>query len=246
MVIDYKRPGARECIEGSSGFPLVAISRPLMRCFSSLAPKCSASRSVRLYTDLARFIPAVMKPLRSRSQRARRGRSADWKPLSIILLIVTIPTLGTIILVLFSSRPTLSDRTFSSFGDREGVNVVDWPKLYRLSQSSPEPDWLSLDFARSAVRVPGYMLPFQQSPDHEGKVGEFLLVPDPGNWLHPPHLDPGEVVFVRMSGGLRTPLLNREPVWVEGRLSPHFVNKGSLERAFELIASSVWEIKDGK
>jgi hypothetical protein len=188
--------------------------------------------------------PAPMKTLRSRSQPPKLPRSKDWKPLSIIFLIVGVPMIGGITLVSLSSRPSLSDRTFSGLAEREDVMIVNWPKLYSFGDRTAESDKMLQNLAGSAVRVPGYMLAFQQGPDPEGKVGEFLLVPDPGNWLHPPHLDPGEVVFVRMAGGLRAPLLNRVPVWVEGRLSPHFVNKGSLERAFELVASSVWEIKD--
>jgi RecA-family ATPase len=60
------------------------------------------------------------------------------------------------------------------------------------------------------------------SGERQGKTGgveRFLLIPDPGNWLHPPHLEPGEVIHVSLEGARTTTLLTRTAVIVRGVLS---------------------------
>jgi hypothetical protein len=50
-------------------------------------------------------------------------------------------------------------------------------------------------------------------------VAHFLLVPDPGDWLNPPHLHAGEAIDVRLKEGDTTLLVERTAVVVCGRLS---------------------------
>ena len=90
------------------------------------------------------------------------------------------------------------------------------------------------------------MLSYRQPPDREGKVSQFLLVPDPGTWIHPSHLEPGEVVLVRTLSGARVPLMDRKPVWVEGQLAASTVTRDNLEGALELTAQSVSEFAQRK
>ena len=94
----------------------------------------------------------------------------------------------------------------------------------------------------SRVRVPGYMITFEEIPDKNSEVTQFLLVPDPGNWLHPPHLDPGDVVFVRLEGGSKTRFLERRPAWAIGKLSLSPFRRGAIEAAYTMWASDVQEL----
>ena len=152
----------------------------------------------------------------------------------------------TIALVATSTQPSFGNRSFPQTTNQGNILVLDWPKLYTLAKYSlgVNPELRALSGA--SVRVPGYMLAFVEKPDRDGKVNEFLLVPDVGNWLHPPHLDPGEVVLVRTHSGANARLLDRRAIWVEGKLSPSPVNRGSVEGAFELTAQSVWEMTQVK
>ena len=178
----------------------------------------------------------------NRKLRSTQHRSSDWKTFLLPVLISGAITLTTIALVATSTQPSFENRSFPQTTDRGNPLVLDWPKLYSLSKhsSGDNPELRALSSA--SVRVPGYMLSFVEKPNRDGKVNEFLLVPDVGNWLHPPHLDPGEVVLVRTKNGANARLLDRRPIWVEGKLSPAPVNRGSIEGAFELTAQSFWEM----
>lgn len=83
------------------------------------------------------------------------------------------------------------------------------------------------------------MEPFDSGAD---RVSRFLLVPDPGNWLHPPHLDRDMVVMVQMSAGQTAALYDRRPVWVRGRISLSPLRTDSIDALFRLNASAVWGI----
>ena len=88
------------------------------------------------------------------------------------------------------------------------------------------------------------MIQFDEPLDRNRHLREFLLVPNPGNWLHPPHLDDGDVVVVKMRGAVRTPLLARKAVWAQGKLSLTPVKTDRVEARFQLDAWSVRELKD--
>lgn len=157
------------------------------------------------------------------------------------MIVVAIVTSVTA-LSITSVRPSFADKSFPLKAEPGSVQILSWPQLYRLSKHSREAAVGELQALSGAwFHIPGYMLSYQ-APDHDGNVSQFLLVPDPGTWIHPPHLDPGEVVVVRMLGGTKAPLLDRRSVWVEAQLSPSTVNRDNLEGVFELGARSVWEL----
>lgn len=94
--------------------------------------------------------------------------------------------------------------------------------------------WLESD-----VQLIGYMISADQIQDEGSVVNRFLLIPDPGNWLHGPHLDPGEVIHVRLRDGTTVPLLERIPVGVRGRLVVQPAEVGSRHIVYHLVASAV-------
>ncbi len=161
-----------------------------------------------------------------RIRRAGVRRSGEWRAFLIVAFITVIPVLGTVGIIHVSSRPSLAYRKFPA-----SATVVDWPALARIREGAVAPS--------TVARIPGYMIQFDDPVDSDGRVARFLLVPDPGNWLHPPHLDDGEVVIVGMRDGARTPFLDRIPVWVEGRLSVSPVKTNDVRTMLQLEASSI-------
>jgi hypothetical protein len=159
----------------------------------------------------------------------------------VVILVTTVPVLGTIALVIVSSRPSLAMRTFPRSCPGANAIAVDWPTLDHLTQRGTT---AAREIFISDVCLPGYMIQSDDPMDRTRSLREFLLVPNPGNWLHPPHLDDGDVVVVKMRGGLRTPLLARRAVWAQGKLSLAPVKTDRVEARFQLDASSVRELKD--
>lgn len=70
------------------------------------------------------------------------------------------------------------------------------------------------DLGGALVRMPGYALPLEQSPDG---VTEFLLVPYVGACIHVPPPPPNQIVYVTLSDAYKIDNLF-EPVWITGTL----------------------------
>jgi hypothetical protein len=140
---------------------------------------------------------------------------------------------GSVAAIAISTRPSFEDRLFPVSAER-GIHVLDWPTLRTIRESRPFEPPLGL------VRVAGYMVSTKPL-DREGKVATFLLVPDPGNWLHPPHLHPDDVLDIHMQGSKVTRLLTRRAVWVEGCLSP---NVPGNDQSLAITAMSVSPLQE--
>ena len=183
-------------------------------------------------------------PVASLKTTRKSRRQPEWKLFLLVSLIVTLPVLGTIAIVNISTRPSLALRTFARSCEGADAISVDWPKLARLTETEGDRTITAREILGSAVCLPGYMIQFDDPVDQYGRLGAFLLVPSPGNWLHPPHLDDGDVVVVKISGGGRTPFLERKVVCAQGRLSFVPVKTERVQAKFQLDASSVRELKD--
>jgi hypothetical protein len=157
-----------------------------------------------------------------------------------------VPMVAAAALIVVSMRPDLGNTRFFHTAVETEALTMDWPTLYRLNEKDPTVEYIRALLPTSQVRMPGYMIPFEEIPDKNSEVTQFLLVPDPGNWLHPPHLDPGDVVFVRLEGGARARLLARRAVWVTGKLSLSPIKRAELGAAYPMWASGVQELHDIK
>jgi hypothetical protein len=150
--------------------------------------------------------------------RTPRGKSTarESRAFAIVVLATAAPVLGTIMIVVSSTKPNLSYRTFPPAAD-DDILTLDWPTLYKLEDECRKSAAVPPAYVEPAVRLPGYMLPPHQPGASRAEVTAFLLVPDPGHWLHSAHEDDG--VLVRMHAGGKTLLRPRQVVWVQGRLS---------------------------
>jgi hypothetical protein len=182
----------------------------------------------------------------SKHRRIKLSRREEWKALAMIFLASGVPLGAAAALIVVSMRPDLGNTRFLHTANETAAMTIDWPTLYRLNEKDPTVEYIRALFPTSSVRIPGYMIAFGDIPDKNGEVSQFLLVPDPGNWLHPPHLDPGDVVLVRLEGGAKTRFLARRPVWAIGKLSLSPVKRGTLEAAYPMWASAVQEFADTK
>jgi hypothetical protein len=133
----------------------------------------------------------------------------------MIALPIAVVVLTTIALVAISTRPNLAYRNFPA-DEVPDVLTLNWRAFYAIEEKSHIGAEIPSDIAGRMVRLPGYMLPVEASSNPHREVSRFLLVPDPGNWLHPAHVDDG--VLVILAGNSTTPIQD-QPVWVRGRLS---------------------------
>jgi hypothetical protein len=168
----------------------------------------------------------------------------ETKTFLLVLLIAAIPAVSSVLLISVSARPSFEERVFSPDECRGDVALVNWRTLIELDNPRAQLVQFPAELLAPAICVPGYMLQSAQAPDEGGNVTEFLLVPNPGNWLHPPHLAAGEVVLVRTEPSKPTPLRQRQAVWVRGRMAPALFRDQSLAAAYQMTAFSVESMKE--
>jgi hypothetical protein len=180
-----------------------------------------------------------------RAWRRKPGPRNDWKLLTIVLLVATAPVVGPVVLITVSTRPSMLYQTFSQATADGRGKPVDWSCLEQLAENESFAH-RHQEMLNALVEVPGYMLPFDERPDEHGALSRFLLVPDPGNWLHPPHLDTGDVVVVNMAGRGKTFFYERKAVRVSGRLAREPLKSSRLQATLQMTATSVQLFGDSK
>ena len=92
------------------------------------------------------------------------------------------------------------------------------------------------DLNGAYIRMPGFVLPFDYTPD--GEITEFLLVPHFGACIHTPPPPPNQVVFVQTATPVKVKAM-WDPVWVEGVLSTEKNLNGLGDAAYTLELTSV-------
>jgi hypothetical protein len=134
----------------------------------------------------------------------------------LIVLIVSFAALLPSLITAISSRP---DLYFAKPRPVEpGITVLDWQTLGNLLSSPADPVAARPDLFEAPVEIVGYSISIAPSKGNS-TFADFLLVPDPGDWLHPPHLHPGEMIDVRVMEGRMIPFVENAPVTVRGTLS---------------------------
>ncbi len=101
-------------------------------------------------------------------------------------------------------RSDLSELNPAKRADDEGPVPVGWPDLEK-------------DGAQSPVRMIGYMMDGYQPSSDGTPVDMFILLPEAGQFLHPAHRVPNQMVEVRPRHAV--PFRRRELVWAVGTLN---------------------------
>jgi hypothetical protein len=171
--------------------------------------------------------------MRARGKGSKTSQRGQRLVFAAIALFMTCAVLLPVLLAVLSSRPDLY--AVKPKPVRPGIVVVDWKSLGALLSGPVNPAVARPDWFGPEVEITGYMFPVASSQGGQ-KVAHFLLVPDPGDWLDPPHLHAAEVIDVRLKGGENTRLVERSAVVVCGRLS--FGSLSANPRAILFLADA--------
>ena len=138
------------------------------------------------------------------------SRSERLRTLVLVIVITCVPVLGTLLAVVSTTEPDLSDLT----------PIRQSPGQYALL------NWFALRHGplstQTSVQALGYMVESDRSPHTGDLVRDFVLLPEVGNILHPAHRIPDEMIAVHLLESGRIPFSPRRLVWVWGtfRVSP--------------------------
>jgi hypothetical protein len=152
------------------------------------------------------------------SRKSGISRRHEIRFLLLLAMGVCVPTLGTVIAIVATAEPDISDLTpaFQTAGE---YRVVNWSELERGPHALQEG---STAFTGAQVQALGYMMEGGQPLRAGDWVPEFVLLPDAGNLLHPAHRFGDQMIAVHLAAGGRIQFAPRKLVWVWGtfRASP--------------------------
>jgi hypothetical protein len=136
-----------------------------------------------------------------------------------IIAVIGLPLLLGYILVAADMRTDLSELKPLRRVDDAGVVPVGWPRLEG-------------DGAQGRVRMIGYMMDGYRSYPGGINVDMFVLLPEAGQFLHPAHRIPNQMVEVWP----HRPVLfrNRQLVWAVGRLNRTMGKAGEEKAAWAM------------
>jgi hypothetical protein len=154
--------------------------------------------------------------MQARAKASTTSQREQRLVFAAIALFTTCAVLAAVLLAMPSSRPDLY--AVKRKPVRPGIAVVDWQSLGSLLSGAVNPAAARPGWFGPEVQIAGYMIPVGPAEARETSA-HFLLVPDPGDWLNPPHLHAGEAIDVRLKDGETTRLVERRAVMVCGRLS---------------------------
>jgi hypothetical protein len=138
-----------------------------------------------------------------------------------------------VVLVAMDMRSDLSELKSTGQVDEQGAVPLGWPDLEVLRES------------RRRVRMIGYMMDAAPrdgyrhgyEPSRDGaQVDMFILLPEAGQFLHPAHRIPNQMVEVRPNHPVV--FRYRELVWASGMLN-RTIGHGDEEAAFAMSAAEV-------
>jgi hypothetical protein len=190
--------------------PLADFTRSVAQRFSPFARKFLVEPCFTAKVILMRYRARVASIASSKisQERSRVHR----RTLALIVTIVCVPVLGTVLAVVFTTEPDLSDLMPSNKQIGEYF-LLSWPKLLQthhdLNSAAPELDG-------TAVQALGYMVDGAKAVHAGDLVQDFVLLPDAGNLLDPADRFGDQMVSVHLRDGDRIQFSPRRLVWVLG------------------------------
>ena len=170
---------------------------------------------------MQRSFPRKVIPMRYRARVASIARTkvgkerkrAHRRTLALIVTIASVPLLGTILAVVSTTKPELSELVPSS-KQVDGYIVLNWVELLQMHRNELNP--ASAELSGAAVRALGYLADGDK-PIHTGDlVQDFVLLPEAGNLLYPAHRFGDQMIHVYLTESDRIPFSPRRLVWVWG------------------------------
>ena len=134
------------------------------------------------------------------SARKRKETLTLWA----IIAAIGFPLFLAYILVAVDMRSDLSELNAAKHVDDRAPVPVGWPEL-------------EADGAQGRIRMIGYMMDGYQPSSDGTPVDMFILLPEAGQFLHPAHRIPNQMVEVRPRHAV--PFRRRELVWAVGTLN---------------------------
>lgn len=165
-----------------------------------------------------------------RRRQARQETLTLWK----IIAALATPMLLAFVLVAMDMRSDLDELKSSGQADSNGAIPVGWAELEGRSDSAVQhaPLWEGL-----RVRMIGYMMDgYKPSRDGE-QVNMFVLLPEAGQFLHPAHRIPNQMVEVRPLHSVAFRF--RQLVWASGTLNHTTARRGDEKAAYAMSEAEV-------
>jgi hypothetical protein len=181
-------------------------------------------RWARVIAKIAAYDRRVgARTIRKRDDSARRKQ--ETLTLWTIIVALAFPMLLAVALVAMDMRSDLSELKSAGQVDDKSAVPVGWPDLER-ERDVP-----------ARVRMIGYMMDGYQPSRDGASVDMFILLPEAGQFLHPAHRVPNQMVEVRPSH----PIVfhYRNLVWATGMLNRTIGNPGDDKAAWAMIAAEV-------
>ena len=122
------------------------------------------------------------------------------------------------------------------FATRSPINAteIDWKLLGEMDYVTGQASAELTTFNNKKIKMPGFMVPLE---DHQRRVTEFLLVPNPQACIHMPAPPPNQMLYVKVKGdGFPTAF---GPIWVYGDLKIVTTKSVYGDSSFEIQADSV-------
>ena len=136
-----------------------------------------------------------------------------------------------LVLVAMDMRNDLDELKSSGQVDEKGAVPIGWSELDGRSDSAPS------HWEGQRVRMIGYMMDGYK-PSRDGELlNMFILLPDAGQFLHPAHRIPDQMVEVRPLHPVAFRF--RELIWASGKLNRTTARRGDEKAGYAMSDAEV-------
>jgi hypothetical protein len=139
------------------------------------------------------------------------------------------------VLVAIDMRSDLDELKSSGQADNNGAIPVGWAELEGRRDSATQD--APVGEGRRRVRMIGYMMDGYKASRDGDQVNMFILLPEAGQFLHPAHRIPNQMVEVRSLHPVAFRF--RELVWASGTLNRTTARRGDEKAAYAMSDADV-------